>query len=139
MKDNQLYQGFSPEKQAEHEAWLTERSPGMRAHIETSREAWAKSGDAGRQAQMAELAELESGLASLLRVGEPPESEAAEELLERHRAWVAAMWNRPCPPEAHAGLADIYASHPGFRERYEAIEPGFTDWLADAIRAHAAR
>ena len=59
-------------------------------------------------------------------------------MIERHRAWVAASWGRDCPPEAYAGLADIY-EHEGFRARYEAIEPGFADYLITAMRAWARR
>ena len=40
------------------------------------------------------------------RRGAPPQSDALAPLLERHRAWVGRMWDRPCPPEAYAGLAD---------------------------------
>jgi hypothetical protein len=36
-------------------------------------------------------------------------------------------------------MADLYSSHPDFRARYEAHGEGFTDWLASAMRAYAAR
>ena len=140
MKDSELYQGFSPEKQAGYEAELIERfGPGMRERIDQSRTAWDKIDDAGRQARMAEASDVGQGLATLMRVGEPPESEAAEELLARHRGWVAAMWNRPCPPRAYVALGEMYSDHPDFRARFEAVEPGFARWLAAAMHAHAAR
>jgi len=140
MKDSDLYQGFSAEKQAGYEAQLIERyGPRMRERIDQSHVAWDKLDDAGRQARMAESEDVGQGLAALMRIGEPPESDAAEELLTRHRAWVAAMWNRPCRPQAYAGLGELYTLHPDFRARFEAVEPGFTDWLAAAMRAHAER
>lgn len=140
MKDSELYQGFSPEKQAGYEAELVERfGPGMRARIDQSRAAWEKLDEPGRQERMAEVGEIENGLAALLRVGEPAESEAAEELIARHRHWVAAMWNRPCAPQAYAGLGEMYTGHPDFRARFEAIEPRFAEWFAAAMRAYAAR
>ena len=140
VKDSELYQGFSPEKQAEHEAWLVARDgPGMRARIDLSHMAWDKLDDAGKQARMAEYAAVEAGLADLLRAGEAADSAMADSLLGRHRAWVAAMWNRDCPLEHYANLGAMYADHPEFRARFEAIEPGFADWLAAAMRAHAAR
>ena len=58
--------------------------------------------------------------------------------IERHRAWVAMMWGRPCAPDAHRGLAAMYNSHPDFRARYEAIAPGFADYLAAAIQTAAS-
>jgi len=140
MNDTDLYKGFSPEKQAEHEAWLIDDfGDGMRTGIEVSRTGWDKLGAAGRQARMAEYAAVETGLAELLRAGQAPESKAADPLLARHRAWVAAMWNRDCPSDRYADLGTLYTDHPGFRERFDMIEPGFAEWLAAAMRAHAAR
>jgi hypothetical protein len=60
-------------------------------------------------------------------------------LLGRQRDWVALMWGRPCPPEAFAGLADLHLSHPDFVSRYESIEPGFSDYHAEAMKAWARR
>jgi DNA-binding transcriptional MerR regulator len=140
VKDKDLYQGFSAEKKAVYEAELIERfGPGMREKLDQSRAAWEQLDDAGKQARMAEYGQVEQGLAALMRVGEPPESEAAEELLARHRSWTAAMWDRPCSPEAYAGLGELYTSHPDFVARFETIEPGYAEWLATAMRAHAAR
>ena len=83
------------------------------------------------------LAEIESSLAGIMRAGEAPESDRAEALLARHRAWVSSMWSRDCSPSAYAGLSAMYLSHEDFRTRFEAIVSGFTDWLAAAMRAHA--
>ena len=66
-------------------------------------------------------------------------SESLDLLLDRHRAWVAFMWDRPCSAEAYAGLADLYLSHQDFEDRYERIEPGFAAYLTDAMKAYAAR
>jgi hypothetical protein len=41
--------------------------------------------------------------------------------------------------ERYAGLADLYLSHPDFVARYEAIAPGFTEYLTRAMKLHAAR
>jgi len=49
------------------------------------------------------------------------------------------MWDRPCPPEAYAGLADLYLSHPDFRARYESLGTGFCDYLTTAMKAYAKR
>ena len=140
MKDSELYRGFSPEKQAGYEAELIERfGPGMRESIATSRIAWDRLDDAGKQARLAECGVVEQGLTELMRASEPPESIAAEPLLARHRAWVASMWNAKCSPKSYAGLGSMYTDHPDFRARFEAIEPGFAEWFAAAMRAHAAR
>jgi DNA-binding transcriptional MerR regulator len=138
MTNADLYKGFSAEKQAGYEAWLIERYGGdMAERVEDGRKAYARLDEAGQKQAMDELRELEEALGEGCRRGVDPASEAVDALAARHRAWVARMWGRPCEKAAYAGLADLYTSHPDFRARYEAIAPGFTDWLAAALKAHA--
>jgi DNA-binding transcriptional MerR regulator len=140
MKDADLYSGVvSPEKQAEYEAWLAERyGAGTEAQIERSRKAMSAMSKAEMAAAMAELEAVEQGLAEGLRRGIPPQAMSLAPMIDRHRAWVAQSWGEECGPQAYAGLADIYA-HPDFRARYEAIEPGFADYLIRAMRSWAKR
>ena len=140
MANADLYKGFSPEKQAGYEAWLIERyGEPMRAGIEHSRKSFAKMSRAEQEALGKELQEVEEALAGALRHGVDPSSDGVEVLIRRHRAWVAAMWGRPCPAERYAGLADLYLQHPDFVARYERIEKGFTEYLASAMKLHAKR
>ena len=67
-----------------------------------------------RVQMLAELEEIEQGLAEGLRRGIPPQSTALNPLVARHRDWVTTMWNQPAPLEAYAGLADTYLAHPDF-------------------------
>jgi hypothetical protein len=140
MRNADLYKGFSPAKQAEYEAWLIERHGGdMPERIATSRKKYESLSAAEKAALNAELAEVEAAWADAMRNGVPADSAALAPLLERHRQWVAAIWNRPCPPDAYAGLADLHLGHPDFVSRYEAIAPGFSDYHAAAMQAHAKR
>jgi DNA-binding transcriptional MerR regulator len=140
MSDTDLYKGFSPEKQAEYEEWLVERyGPGMRERIEAGRAKLAAVGEDGRRDMLAELASIETSLAEAQRSGTPPEDETVKPLIARHQAWVETMWDQPSTLSSYAGLADLYASHADFRSRYEAIAPGFSDWLTSAMRAHVIR
>lgn len=140
MTHADLYKGFSTEKQAEYEAWLIAREgETMRAHIAHSRKAMAKMNAAEQDAMMARLRDIETALAEGMKRGIDPASDPIDGLLLRHRAWVAAAWDKPCLPEAYAGLADLYLSHPDFVTRYETIAPGFAVWLTDAMKTHAVR
>lgn len=140
MKDADLYQGFSPEQQSDYEQWLIETYGGdMKSRIADSTTAFNAMSQDEKDSVMSELAAVEQGLAEGLRQREPADSTAHDLLLQRHQAWVAFMWDRPCPPDAYAGLADLYLSHPDFEKRYEQIEPGFTAYLTDAMKAYAAR
>jgi MerR family transcriptional regulator, thiopeptide resistance regulator len=140
MANADLYKGFSPEKQAGYEAWLIERyGEPMRSGIEHSRKSWAKLSPAEQAALGKELQDLEEALAGGLRHGVDPASDAIDALIARHRAWVGAMWGRPCPPGRYAGLAELYLAHPDFVARYERIEKGFTEYLTSAMKIHAQR
>jgi MerR family transcriptional regulator, thiopeptide resistance regulator len=140
MKNADLYKGFSAEKQAEYEVWLIERyGEPMKASIEQSKKAMAKMREAEQKAAMQELYDLEQALAEGMRRRIAPTAEAIDKLIQRHRAWVASAWDRPCSAEAYSGLADLYLSHPDFVKRYETIETGFADYLTTAMKAHAAK
>lgn len=140
MKDSEMYTGFSPEKQAEHEQWLVEKYGGaMQTEIDRSKEQLAVMTEEQRRAAFAEGEAAEDALAERFRSGLRPDDPQVEPSIARHHAWITTMWGRDCPPVAYAGLADLYLSHPGFRERYEGRGVGFADWLASAMKVHAAR
>ena len=140
MSNADLYKGFSAEKQAGYEAWLVERyGEAMKADVDRARKARSRMSEAEQAAVMAELKDIEAALAEGMRRGIDPMSEPVDRLIRRHRDWVAAAWDKPCSPDAYAGLADLYLSHPDFVQRYETIAPGFAVWLTDAMKAHAVR
>lgn len=140
MQNADLYKGISPAKQAEYEAWLIERYGGdLPQHIAQSRKKYAAMTDAEKAELQNELLTVESAWADAMRNGVPAESTALDPLLRRHRAWVAAMWDRPCPPGAYHGLADLHLSHPDFVSRYDTIAPGFSDYHAASMKAYAQR
>jgi DNA-binding transcriptional MerR regulator len=144
MAGTDLYKGFSPEKQAGYEAWLIERyGEPMRIGIEHAKTAYSRLSPAEQEAflqtQGTELHQLEEALAGALRNGIDPASHGIDLLITHHRAWVAAMWGRPCSPELYSGLADLYLAHPDFVARYERIEKGFAEYLASAMKLHAKK
>ena len=142
MVNADLYKGFSPEKQAGYEDWLIEKyGAPMRTGIARVRKSWAKRSAAERkeflEASGRELYEVEQSLVGALRNGVDPDSDVVDQLIDRHRAWVAMMWDRPCSPSSYSGLADLYLAHPDFVARYEAMEKGFAEYLAGAMKLHA--
>jgi DNA-binding transcriptional MerR regulator len=140
MPNADLYKGFSAEEQADYEAWLVERhGDRMKAEIAASKQAMAAMGEAGQAAMMEQLRDIETALAEGMTRGVAPDADVVDALAARHRAWVAAAWGRACTPDAYAGLADLYLSHPDFVKRFETLAPGFAVWLTTAMKAHAAR
>ncbi|MBN9347776.1 MAG: MerR family transcriptional regulator [Devosia sp.] len=140
MRNAELYKGISAEKQAEYEAWLVKKYGGdMPRHIETSKRKYESLSQAEKDQLNTDLKELETAWADAMRNGVPADSTALDPLLGRFRDWVSAMWNRPCPPDAFAGLADLHLSHPDFVSRYEALGEGFSEYHAEAMKAYARR
>lgn len=140
MRNADLYKGISPDKQAEYEAWLVEQFDGdMAERISLSKRKYESLTVDEKQQLNQELHDLEQGLAEGLRRGVPLGSPSLDPLLKRHRDWVSRMWEKPCPPEAYAGLADLYLSHPDFIARFETIEPGFAEYLSGSMKVHARR
>lgn len=137
MDAQRLYEGFTPEKQAEHEDWLVRRyGPAMQTDIARSKQA---RGRQDRAEQMRDLADIESALIQAMGAGIPPEDTRLDGPLTRHLDWVAASWGRRPDADAYAGLAAIYRDHPEFQARYEALAPGFGDYLPLAMEAFAIR
>ena len=140
MANADLYTGIAPEKQAEYEAWLIDRFGGdLPERIAVSKRKYEALSEAERQSLMDELRSVEEAWAGAMRNGIPAESTALDPVLRRHRAWVAAMWDKPCPPGAYHGLAELHQSHPDFVARYDGIAEGFADYHSRAMKAYAAR
>ena len=95
---------------------------------------WSK---ADWERQGGEYAEVEAGVAKALAQGLPADSDEVRALIRRHHAWVALMWSRTPKREAYAGLGQLYIEHPDFHARYEAVQPGLAEYLAEAMRSFA--
>lgn len=138
MKDETLYAWQSEAKQAEFEAWLVERyGPEMQARIDESRARFKDLDEAGRKAALGELEAIETDLVEAFRRGVAPGAAVLAPVLKRHNDWVAYMWGRPCPPQAYAGLGQLYSDNPEFVARFDGMAPGFSAYLAQSIGAYA--
>lgn len=140
MTDEELYDGLSPERQANYEAWLTERyGDDMPMRIDAARRKMIvnPNGKVGLGPEaVAELARIESALVVAFETGVDPRAPDLAPILEDHRAWVANRWGWPCDADAYTGLAELYLAHPDFVARFEALAPGFSVFLTDAMKSH---
>lgn len=140
MNNTALYKGLSPEKQTEYEEWLREHlGTDIEQDVNRSRAAFAKLDEAGQAATLKELEEIETALAEAMSRGIDPADTSLDMPLNRHRAWIAYMWAKPCSPEAYTGLANTYLAHPDFKKRYETIAEGFTEYITTAMKEYAER
>jgi hypothetical protein len=68
--------------------------------------------------------------------GAASDSLEAMELAEEHRQHIS-RWFYECSYEIQTGLAEMYLADERFMATYEAIKPGLTVFLHDAILANA--
>ena len=73
-----------------------------------------------------------------LRAGKAPSDAAVMDVAERHRLSID-RWFYPCSHSMHCGLAAMYESDDRFRQTIDRQREGLTPFLAEAIRANAAR
>jgi hypothetical protein len=112
----------------------------MRQKIADTKAKMAKKGLTKAQFEdmQAKIDAFEIAMAKAMHDGLPIDSLAVQQILERHRAWLAEVWPNSPTREGYAGLADIYDEHPDFRARYEARAAGLTGYMTSAMRAWAA-
>jgi hypothetical protein len=90
------------------------------------------------KALKAEQAAIYDDAHSALQAGQRPSDEAVMEIAERHRLSID-RWFYPCSHSMHSGLASMYECDDRFRQNIDRRGEGLTSFLAEAIRANAAR
>lgn len=75
---------------------------------------------------------------SALKAGKPASSADVMDIAERHRLSIE-RWFYPCSHDMHRGLAAMYEGDDRFRQGIDKHGEGLTTFLAEAIRANAAR
>ncbi len=138
MSDHDLYTPFDARTQTAYEDWLVDTyGSDMAARIALSKEAVAALPD-GIAGAMEELKAIETRLVALFLADVRPADARLLPDLAAHRALMAKLWGQNCTPDAYAGLADMYLSHPDFVARYERLAPKFSQWLPAAMKAYAS-
>lgn len=137
MTYGELYQPFTAEKQAEYEAWLINTyGKDMANAVTKSKQENLDDSIGFPPERMAELKDIEARFVVAMNAGTT--KAALKPLFDAHRDWISAMWNRPCTPDAYAGLADMYLAHPDFIARFETLAAGFSQWLSQGMKQYAA-
>lgn len=135
MKDQDLYIGFSKEKQADYEKQLMEYG-GKQAkiHIEESKrktKGWSKTDwDQSRQ----EFEEICHGLARMMKNRRSTNSSEVQNVIHRHYQWLKKFWipNK----ETYIGHAE-FIRQSELRKAYEVFHPKLPEFIAEAIQEYA--
>ena len=134
MNMQDLFQGFDPSR-FEDEArrqWGTSD-----AFVEAEKRTRRYTPDEWK-ALTAEQTGIYDDAFAALQAGKAPTDEAVMDIAERHRLSVD-RWFYPCSHRMHRGLASMYEGDDRFRRRIDTHGEGLTTFLAEAIRANAAR
>jgi MerR family transcriptional regulator, thiopeptide resistance regulator len=129
-----LFQGFDPSRY-EYEArrrWGTSN-----AFVEAEKRTRRYTPDDWK-ALMAEQTAIYDNAFAVLQAGKTPTDEAVMDIAERHRLSID-RWFYACSHAMHCGLASMYEDDDRFRQSIDRHGEGLTTFLAEAIRANAAR
>ena len=129
-----LFDGFDPSR---YEEEARHRWGGTDAFAETERRTKQYTPD-DWQAIKAEQGAVYEAAVAALKAGKASSSVEAMDIAERHRLGID-RWFYPCSHRMHEGLASMYESDDRFRQSIDKYGEGLTTFLAEAIRANAAR
>lgn len=131
MRDVEMYDGFDPIKQQEHEKYMLKTGILSQKEIDDSwknvrhwkKQNWENFKQDGEQ--------LNQALAAAMRNQLKPEDSAVQDLIQRHYDWVKNFWT---PTKAsYLGLAQMYLDHPDFQQFYNQYHPGLAEYLVNAM------
>ncbi|MCZ7420727.1 MULTISPECIES: MerR family transcriptional regulator [unclassified Micromonospora] len=128
----EVFGDFDPDAHAEE---AEQRWGGTEAYRESNRRTSSYRKEDWQRLK-AETEDWGRRIVALMDSGAPADAPAAMELAEEHRQQIS-RWFYECSYEIHTGLADLYLADERFTAHYEAMAPGLTEYLAEAIHANA--
>lgn len=137
MRDAEMYDGFDPVKQQEHEKYMLETGIISQKQIDDSwrlvsdwkKQDWEQFKGAGEKLNMA--------IVEALKQGQTVESENVQKLIQQHYDWVNHFWTPT--KETYLGLGQMYLDHPDFRAFYKELHPDLLEYLVAAMKVFAER
>ncbi len=136
MRDAEMYDGFDPKKQQEHEQYMLDTGVISQQQIDDSwqkvahwkKPNWETFKDEGEQ--------LNQALAAAASHHLKPDSSEVQTLVQRHYSWVSTFWIPT--KETYIGLAQMYLDHPDYCSFYNRYYPNLVEYLVEAMRVFAA-
>jgi DNA-binding transcriptional MerR regulator len=137
MPIEEMFEGFDPIKQQEHEKYLVNAGILSQQQIEDS---WARSANwkkADWEAFKASGEKLNLALAEAVKQGLKIESSEVQGLIQRHYDWINIFW-KPTK-KSYTDLGQMYLEHPDYREFYNRYHPDLVEYLVAAMNVFAKR
>jgi MerR family transcriptional regulator, thiopeptide resistance regulator len=130
----ELFEGFNS---SQYEDEARSRWGQSDAFVESAKRTKRYSPDDWKAIKAEQAAVYDEAYAAL-KAGKSPSDAAVMDIAERHRLSID-RWFYPCSHGMHRGLAAMYESDDRFKQGIEKHGEGLTSFLAEAIRANAAR
>lgn len=135
MRIKEMFEGFDPKKQQEHEKYMLNTGVISQQQIDDSwqrvahwkKPDWKQFKDAGEKLNIA--------LAELLKQAQKVDSDEVQELIQKHYDWVNNFWTPN--QETYLGLAQMYLDHPDFRDFYNRFHPDLAEYIVAAMKVFA--
>ena len=135
MKIEEMFEGFDPVKQQEHEQYMLDTGVISQKQIDDSwarvtnwkKPDWEKFKNSGDELNQALAKAVEHGLAV--------DSDAVQQLIQQHYDWVNNFWTPN--KETYTGLGQMYLDHPDYRTFYNRYHPDLVEFLVKAMKIFA--
>lgn len=135
MRFEEMFEGFDPIKQQEHEKYLLDSGILSQQQIDESwqraahwkKDDWEAFKSAGENLNLA--------LTHAIKQGLTVDSPEVQSLVQQHFEWINTFWTPT--KDSYLGLGQMYLDHPDFRDFYNRYHPDLVEYLVAAMKAFA--
>ncbi len=131
MENQELFAGFSEEKQKEYEEEIRQKYGDTEAYRESTR-CWGSYSVEKKQQILAEAGQIYRDLVAVMPLG--PESPQAQDGIARWHQNLRYFYEPTS--EIMLGLAEMYTDHPEFAATFARIHPDLAQFLREAIQVY---
>ena len=136
MKDEELYYGFDPEKQKEHEKYLVEKGIVTQAFLDECNQKVKNWSDKEKNAFVQDIERIMGALVDALDEGVKPSDPSVQSLMREHYEWICRTWTPN--KERYLELVDLYQTK-DFRTFYDKRHPALLAFMVEAMKAFSLK
>lgn len=130
MQDKELYGNFSKEEMDKYSEEAQKRW-GHTDAFKQSQERVKKMGKDGLAKVIKDASELTQTIATAMKSGQDPKSEAVQSLIARHYEGLRAFYEPNL--QMYRGMAKMYVDDPRFKANYENVAIGLAKFMSDGM------
>ncbi|KTD52252.1 mercury resistance transcriptional regulator SkgA [Legionella quinlivanii] len=135
MRESEMYEGFDPVKQQEHEEYMLNTGIISQKQIDDSwqrvshwkKPDWEQFKGAGET--------FHKSIVEALKQGQKVDSDHVQKLIQQHYEWVNNFWTPT--KETYLALGKMYLNHPDFHTFYTQFHPDLVEYLVAAMKVFA--